>query len=60
MLVDIIEWVNENTPYSMTYYPSDKTMIIRTDKGIPVKDYIKIRRAIRPWVNNVIVKSRWS
>lgn len=60
MLGDIIEYVNEHTPYFIEYYPTDKTMIINTDEGISVRDYINIRRAVRPWVKNIIVKSRWS
>lgn len=59
MINKIIDQVNKQTDYRLEYDVKDKILFIRTDKGIRVKDFIKIRRAVEPYVKDIRVTSRW-
>lgn len=52
----IIEKVNKNSKYEMKYIPSRKELVIRSEKGIHVEDFMKIKKAIKPFVKNIVVE----
>jgi len=60
MLSKIIEYVNDNTNYRLEFDTKDKILFIRTNNGVQMEDFINIKRAVRPFVNDIRVTSRWN
>ena len=56
ILERIINTVNETTKYTMIYKPGRKEMVIRSEKGIHMDDFKKIKKAIKPFVKNIVVE----
>ncbi len=58
ILAYIMKTVNENSNYEMIYDSKKQEMKIFTNKGIHMKDFLKIKKAIIPFVKNIVVESR--